>query len=97
MHIPTIVVYKMNPLTVMLAHILLKIKWVSLVNILMDKMIYPELLGRNAAPDMIMNCLQQLTLPSVRKQMIADLSMADAKWRQSDKNPATIIANDILK
>lgn len=97
MHIPTIVVYKMNPLTVLLAHILLKIKWVSLVNILMGKMIYPELLGKNATPYNIMNCLQQLTLPAVRKQMIADLMAADSKWRKDNKNPATIIANDILK
>lgn len=97
MHIPTIVVYKMNPLTVALGHILLKIKWVSLVNILLNKMIYPELLGRNATPCAIMNCLQQLTLPSVRKQMIKDLSLADSMWCRNHKNPATIIANDILK
>ena len=97
MHIPTIVVYKMNPLTVLLAHILLKIKWVSLVNILMNKTIYPELLGKNATPYNIMNSIQQLTLPSVRKQMIADLVAADCQWRQDNKNPATVIVNDILK
>lgn len=97
MHIPTIVVYKMNPLTVLLAHILLRIKWVSLVNILMNKMVYPELLGKDANPYNIMNCLQQLTLPSIRKQMLADLTKADSLWRQDSKNPATLIAKDILK
>ena len=96
MHIPTIVVYKMNPLTVALAHILLKIKWVSLVNILMKKMIYPELLGKAANPYNIMNCLQQLTLPATRKQIIRDLELADSKWRKNNINPAKIIANDIL-
>ena len=97
MHIPTIVVYKMNPLTVMLGHILLKIKWVSLVNILLNKMVYPELLGRNATPYNIVNCLQQLTLPSNRKKMIADLKSADNKWRQDNINPARVIASDILR
>ena len=97
MHIPTIVVYKMNPLTVILAHILLRIKWVSLVNILMNKTIYPELLGRNATPYNIINCLQQLTLPSNRKQMITDLKNADNKWRQGNHKPANIIASDILR
>ena len=97
MHIPTIVVYKMNPLTIMLGHILLKIKWVSLVNILMNKMIYPELLGKDATPDNIINCVQQLTLPSVRKQMIADLTAADSKWLHNNQNPASVIAKDILK
>jgi lipid-A-disaccharide synthase len=97
MHIPTIVVYKMNPLTVALAHILLRIKWVSLVNILMNKMVYPELLGRNATPYNIMNCLQQLTLPSNRKQMINDLVSADTKWRHEKQKPACLIATDIFK
>ena len=97
MHIPTIVVYKMNPLTILLGHILLKIKWVSLVNILLNKMVYPELLGRNATPYNIINCLQQLTLPSNRKKMMADLKDADNKWRQDNKNSARIIASDIFK
>ena len=95
MHIPTIVVYKMNPLTVLLAHILLKIKWVSLVNILMNKTMYPELLGKNANPDSIMENLQQLTLPAVRKNMLADLKAADKKWTHGGKKPAAIIAKDI--
>ena len=97
MHIPTIVVYKMNPLTVVLGHILLKIKWVSLVNILMNKSIYPELLGRNATPYNIMCCLQQFTLPAKRKQMIAELKDADSKWLHSNESPASVIATDILK
>ena len=96
MHIPAIVVYKMNPLTVMLGHILLRIKWVSLVNILMNKMIYPELLGKDATPYNIMNCLQQLTLPSVRKQMIQDLTNADSTWLRDNKKPAMVIAQDIV-
>lgn len=96
MHIPAIVVYKMNPLTVLLGHILLKVKWVSLVNILMNKTIYPELLGHNATPCNIMNCLQHLTLPVFRKQMIDNLKTADSLWRHNNTNPALIIANDIL-
>ncbi len=97
MHIPTIVVYKMNLLTVLLGHILLKIKWVSLVNILMNKPIYPELLGHNATPCNVVNCLQQLTLPAYRKQMIEDLKSADSLWQRGNKNPSKIIADDILR
>lgn len=96
MHIPTIVVYKMNPLTVLLAHVLLKIKWVSLVNILMNKTIFPELLGKKANATEIADALQQLTLPHVRKNMIAELKNADKKWTQGNKKPASVIAKDIL-
>jgi len=97
MHIPTIVVYKMNPLTVLLAHILLKIKWASLVNILMNKTIFPELLGKHANPSEIIDVLQQLTLPNVRKVMVDDLKNADKKWVHSGKKPAYLIATDVLK
>ncbi len=96
MHIPTIVVYKMNFLTVLLAHLLLRVKWASLVNILMDKTVFPELLGRNANAAAITDCLQQLTLPHVRKEMLQELTMADEKWNRSKQKPATIIAKDIL-
>lgn len=96
MHIPTIVVYKMNALTAMLAHILVRVKWASLVNILMDKTIFPELLGGKATPCAIMDCIQQLTLPSVRKQMISELKSADKLWMRGEQKPASLIAKDIL-
>ena len=96
MHIPTIVVYKMNPLTVLLAHILLRVKWASLVNILMNKTIFPELLGKNANATAITDCLQQLTLPHVRKEMLKELTTADKKWNHSKQKPATVIAKNIL-
>lgn len=96
MHIPTIVVYKMNPLTILLAHILLRVKWASLVNILMNKTIFPELLGNKAKPVAIVDCLQQLTLPHVRKKMMQELKSADNKWNQSKQKPASVIAKDII-
>ena len=96
MHIPAIVVYKMNPITSLLAHILLNVKWASLVNILMNKTIYPELLGKHANENEIINCLQQLTLPAVRNQMLSDLKSADNKWLYNKKKPASVIAKDII-
>lgn len=97
MHIPTIVVYKMNPLTSVLAHILVQVKWVSLVNILMNKTIFPELLGKKAKASAIVDCLQKLTLPANRQQMIHELADADDKWTKNGKNSARLIADDILK
>lgn len=96
MHIPTIVVYKMNLFTSILAHLLVRVKWASLVNILMNKTIFPELLGRKAKPGLIMDNIQQLSLPSVRKQIIAQLKAADSKWTPDNKKAAELIATDIL-
>ena len=96
MHIPTIVVYKMNPLTVLLAHFLVRIKWVSLVNILMNKTIFPELLGKHANPKEILDAINKLTYESERKKMISALKGADKQWSRSGQNAAKLIADDIL-
>ena len=97
MHIPTVVVYKMNPLTMLLAKILVRVKWVSLVNILMNKTIFPELLGKNANAKAIVNAVNNLTSPSVRTDMVAELKNADKHWTKSGKNAAKLIADDIFK
>ena len=87
----------MNFLTSVLAKILVKVKWASLVNILMNKTIFPELLGQKANPKAVFDCLQELTLPSIRKKMIQELKNADKKWTKNSKNSAQMIADDILK
>ena len=96
MHIPTIVVYKMNPLTVLLARMVLLVKWASLVNILMNKTVFPELLGDKATPNNITKEFQKLALPDVRTKMLWELKKADKRWNRSGKNPAAVIAQDIL-
>jgi lipid-A-disaccharide synthase len=96
MHIPTIVVYKMNPLTSLFAHILVRVNWVSLVNILMNKTIFPELLGRKAKYQEIVKHIQYLTIPKNRAKMIKELTSADSLWTNNGKNAAKTIADDIL-
>ena len=95
MHVPTIVVYKMNPLTELLARMLLKIKWASLVNILMNKTIFPELLGRDATAENIIREVHKLETPAAREKMIADLSKADKMWHRA-RPAAELIAKDII-
>lgn len=96
MHIPTIVVYKMNPLTSILARMLVRIKWVSLVNILMNKTIFPELLGKESNAKSVTNQIQKLTTPSNRAKMIAALKKADTQWTRNGQDAVQIIADDIL-
>ena len=94
MHIPAIVVYKMNPITMWLVRQVIRIKWVSLVNILLNRGVYPELLGRAATAENIMNCVADLATPRCRTAMIHDLESADALWRGTAR-PATLIADDL--
>jgi lipid-A-disaccharide synthase len=95
-HIPAIVVYRMNPLTEFLARIFVKTKWASLVNILLKKSVYPELLGRSATAENIVLEIHRLEKPAQRKKMISELSRADKMWHKS-KPAADIIAADLLQ
>ena len=96
MHIPTVVVYKMNPLTMLLAHLLVHVKWVSLVNILMNKTVFPELLGGRANPNSIKKAVKNLTVLKNRTKIINDLKVADKHWTRAGCKAAELIANDIL-
>lgn len=95
LHIPTIVVYKMNPITIWFARRWIKVNWVSLVNILLNKSVYPEYLGAAANAENILNAVQQLTIPSVRDKMVAELKKADPMWYRSDGAPAALVAESI--
>ncbi|MCL2331727.1 MAG: hypothetical protein FWC61_04280 [Proteobacteria bacterium] len=96
MHIPTIVIYKMNPLTMFLARIMVKTKWVSLVNILLKKTVFPELLGGAANADDIVRNVRRLENPDAREKMIAKLSRADNMWQRDNQSAAELIAKDIV-
>ena len=97
MHVPAIVTYKMNRITTMIGHLLIKVKWVSLVNILLNRAVYPEFLGAAATAENIINEFDTIILPSNRNQMIKDLSATDDMWVRPEGLASQIIADDILK
>lgn len=95
LHIPTIVIYKMNPITTWLVRQVIRIKWASLVNILLNRGVYPEYLGTDAKTENVLDAVQQLTIPSVRQKMIAELTRADDLWRRPEGTPAALIAASV--
>jgi len=92
MHVPAIIVYKMNPVTTWLVRQVIKIRWVSLVNILLNKGVYPEFLGPSARSECVMDAFGQLIIPSVRDKMTAALRSADKLWRRDGNGAAALIA-----
>jgi len=92
MHIPAIVVYKMNPVTTWLVRRVIRVRWVSLVNILLGRGVYPEFLGPDAEFDNIIRAFGRLIIPSVREKMTSALASADDLWRRPDGTPAALIA-----
>ena len=95
LHIPTIVIYKMNPITTWLVRQVIRIKWASLVNILLNRGVYPEYLGTDAKTENVLDAVQQLTIPSVRQKMITELTRADDLWRRPEGTPAALIAASV--
>ncbi len=96
MHIPAIVVYRMNPITTWLVRRVIRVRWVSLVNILLNRCVYPELLGPAATAENVVTCMRELSTPHAREMMINELKSADKLWRGADR-PAALIAADLMK
>ena len=96
LHVPAIVAYKMNAITTWLVRRVIRVNWVSLVNILLNRGVYPECLGPMATVNNIIKELNSVVLPANRAQMIKDLQMADNMWVRPEGAPSKIIAKDIL-
>ena len=96
LHVPSIIVYKMNPITIWLVKRFIRVRWVSLVNILLKRGVYPELLGPNATIQNIVSEFVKLTRPATRKKMMDKLATADKLWQKSNGASATIIANNLI-
>ena len=97
LHVPSVIVYKMNPITMWIGRRLIHVKWVSLVNILLNRCVYPECLGGDANVDCVLNAFQNLTIPSRREKMIADLKSADKLWKKAHGGSCALIAEHLSK
>lgn len=96
-HIPAIIIYKMNAITTWLVRQVIRTRWVSLVNVLLQRTIYPEFLGPNATAENVVNAVGQLAIPAIREKMISDLKNADNLWRRNNDGVAKMIADDIYR
>lgn len=95
MHVPAIIVYRMNPITTWLVRQVIKVRWVSLVNILLGRGVYPEFLGPAADASNIMPTFDELIIPSVREKMTNSLRSADDMWLRGGADAARLIADGV--
>ncbi|MXV52669.1 lipid-A-disaccharide synthase [Pedobacter sp. HMF7647] len=105
LHIPEVVVYKGNPLSIAIARMLIKINFISLVNLIMNKEVVKELIQNDVNEEKITN---ELTIilknSSYRSEMLKNfqiLSEKVGKIGASDKTASFIVktmtANSNLK
>lgn len=76
---PQVVCYGMNPLTFKLAMAMLKVRYVSLANLILDKLIFKELLQNDCNPEAMAGELLRLSEDSdCRSRMLADYAQVRA-------------------
>lgn len=72
--VPMLVVYRMHPLTFLLAAAVVRVPHISLVNLLAGREIVPEILQRRARPEVLMPALEAIMQPGdQRDRMLRDL------------------------
>ncbi|MDR1026964.1 MAG: hypothetical protein LBL46_00930 [Rickettsiales bacterium] len=93
MRVPTIVVARANWITALLARVLLRVKYLSLINVLAGREIFPEFLGRAANAKNILAALGAIDA----KKIASELAAADKLWHHGRRAPAEIIAAELTK
>lgn len=92
---PCVVIYKVNPLTYYLGKKLIKVPYISLVNLILNREVLPELIQNEASPERIAEIAESLL---VDMNTYGKILEGLIEFRQHFENqPAYAIADVILK
>ena len=95
--LPTVIAYRLNPVTVALYRRLIRVKYVNLVNLMLDRMLVPELLQQDCRPDRLAAELERLLDDPTARQAQIDGVAEVARWLgQGDTPPSERAARTIL-
>lgn len=94
LNIPTVVVYKVSPITYFIGKVVLDVKYISLVNIIPGRLVVPELIQREANARNIMQEVGKILYDdSYRSSML--LSFEEVRKSFSGKHPSRRVAEMI--
>lgn len=99
-YVPEVVCYKGNKISYLIAKNLVKVKYISLVNLIMDKPVLKELIQNDLTPKNIEDELNDLlTNHKKQRQLLEDYEDLRCKLGNAgaSNNAATIIVNDLNK
>ncbi len=89
-HIPQVVVYKGNPVSIAIARAVIKIRFISLVNLIMDREIVKELIQQDCTPEKISQELGSLLHDETyRKTMLDNYGFLDEKMGEAGASAKT--------
>lgn len=100
LYVPEVVCYKGNKISYLIAKNLVKVKYISLVNLIMDKPVLKELIQNDLTPENIEAELKQLlTNHKKQRQLLEDYEELRYTLGNAgaSNNAATIIVDDLTK
>ena len=99
LNIPEVVCYKGGMISYLIARMLVKIKFISLVNLIMDKEVVKELIQNNLTTDSITEELRKIIDPQVRIKIFDDYTKLNQilSTGGAAAKTASMIVNDLKK
>ncbi len=99
LNIPQIVCYKGGTISYLIARALIKIKFISLVNLIMDKEVVKELIQNDLTTQHLKDELSKIVYGSKREQILNDYASLQNKLKTGGaaKNTADLICKDLLQ
>ena len=95
--LPMVVTYQVNPVTAWLLRRMLNIRYVALVNVILNREVLPELLQENCNPKMLAESLIRLLQdPAARELQKRDVKEALLQLGEGDERPSRRAASAIL-
>ncbi|ONG59030.1 lipid-A-disaccharide synthase [Pseudoroseomonas deserti] len=96
--VPMAVGYRVNPVTAAIARRLIKVKYVSLVNLLADAPVIPEFLQERCTPELLSACLTQLlTEPGAAAAQREGFARVLGQLRPAEGRPSAAAAAAVLE
>ena len=93
--VPQVVCYKSSWISYQIAKKLIKVKFISLVNLILDKEAVKELIQDDLTPEMIKKELDLILNSPKRNSMLADYELLEKMC--GGKGASRITANEMLK
>lgn len=95
--VPTVIAYRANPLTIAIVRRMLKIRYVTLVNIILDREAIPEFLQQDCRPDVLAEAVSRLIEgPEDRLAQVEALREGLAALRPEGMSPSERAARTVL-
>ena len=96
--VPSIIGYRLSPLTAMVARRLIRVKYASIVNIILDREAMPEFIQEKCTADQVAPALINLLQPGQhRDQQSGDIAQALKALQSGDTPPSKAAAKVVIK